>query len=111
MALDERGAAVLGDDGVEILVPLGDVDVRTRALAEDLHAHVDVEGVRFRGELRVEIAGTSFVSLLLTLHALSGCVSIVSDEYSLKIRPIPPASVFVRMSPGCVEYVSRAPSF
>ena len=83
MALDERGAAVLGDDGVEILVPLGDVDVRTRALAEDLHAHVDVEGVRFRGELRVEIAGTSFVSLLLTLHALS----------------------------GCVEYVSRAPSF
>jgi len=72
---------------------------------------VDVEGVRFRGELRVEIAGTSFVSLLLTLHALSGCVSIVSDEYSLKIRPMPPASVFVRMNSGCVEYVSRAPSF
>jgi len=49
------------------------------------------------------------VRLLLTLHVLSGCVSIVSDEYSLKIRPMPPVSVYVRMSPGCLEYVSRAP--
>ena len=53
--------------------------------------------------------GTSVARFADALHSEPGAVTIVPEEYSLNERPGFPAESYVRIIPGCVAKVSRAP--